>query len=65
MITTMVSLSYFEKHCLLNLELAEGQIGQIFDRFLGGKLITEYFKRANFNCVFIDISNVKITFLNK
>ena len=37
---------HIEEYCLLNLELAEAQTGQISDRFFKGeKLISEYSER--------------------
>ena len=55
-------IPFLIKHCLLNLELAKAQTGLVFGRiFRGDKLIIED-SRANFNYVFIDLSNVKLLF---
>ena len=64
MITTKVRLSHCEKYWLLNLELAELQIGHILRDFLGEASWLANVSRANFNYVF-NLSNVKIPFLKK
>ena len=43
----MITIKVGSFHCLLNLQFAEIQTGQIFDRILGGdKLIGEYFENV-------------------
>ena len=55
----MLCLSHFLKNCLL------AQTGEIFARLCVGKMFLLNIPRVNFSYGFIDLSNIRIPFLEK